>query len=105
MQPHMRASDADRHRVAQILAEHTTAGRLSLDEYTARLDAANRAVTHADLAPLTADLPAAAEPPPARRLPTALVVAGIVLAVLLLAALVAGIAGSMHMGSMMGHCG
>lgn len=102
MQPFMRVSDADRQDVVDILQEHTAAGRLSLNEFTARVDAANRAVTHADLVPLTADLPTPVPAvPPVRRWPTGLVVAGIVLALLLVVALVAGLTSGMHMGPMM----
>lgn len=103
MQPHIRASDAERQRVVDLLQEHTTAGRLSLDEFSTRVDAANRAVTRGDLAVLTADLPTPAQPRPDERpWPTGLVVAGIVVAVVLLVAIIAAMAGWMHMGPMMG---
>jgi hypothetical protein len=55
-----RAGDAEREAVTGQLREHYAAGRLSLDEFRARLDAAYAAVTVRDLAPVTADLPAAA---------------------------------------------
>src|SRR5947208_1277492 len=55
--PHVRASDADRERVAAALERHVAAGRLSLDEYAQRLSLVLRAVTHGELTALTDDLP------------------------------------------------
>ena len=57
-----RAGDADRMAVADQLREHYAVGRLSMDEFQARLDAAYAAVTVRDLALVTADLPAPAGP-------------------------------------------
>src|SRR6516165_6204224 len=51
----MRASDADRERVANILREAAGEGRLTMDE---RLDAVYAAKTYAELEPITRDLPA-----------------------------------------------
>ena len=65
---HIRASDADRERVAGILNRHYAEGRLGEDELSVRLDWALAATTLGDLARLTADLPP--EPPaphPSRR--------------------------------------
>jgi hypothetical protein len=101
MQPWMRASDADRERVVAVLQVHTAAGRLSLDEFTARVDAANHAIWIGDLIPLTADLPIPADPPVSLRMSAALALGAIVLAVLVLAALIAGIAGWTSTGPMM----
>jgi hypothetical protein len=56
--PDLRASDADRHAVAEQLAGHTAAGRLTIDEFDSRVRAAWAAQTHADLRRLLADLPA-----------------------------------------------
>ena len=56
----MRASDADRDRVAAILGEALAAGRLTSTEHADRLDAAYAAVTIGDLIPLIKDLPATA---------------------------------------------
>ena len=56
----MRAADADRDRVAGILSTAYSEGRLSRDEYDARLESALSARTHADLDHLVTDLPAAA---------------------------------------------
>ena len=53
----MRISDADRHRVAEVLREAAGEGRIDLDELDERLDATWSAKTYADLVPLTADLP------------------------------------------------
>jgi uncharacterized membrane protein len=62
----MRASDTDRDRVAELLTAAYVEGRLSKDEYDARLDSALSARSYADLDRLVADLPAApaAEPQP-----------------------------------------
>jgi hypothetical protein len=54
---HMRASDADRDRVAERLREAMAEGRLTQDEHEERLDALYRAKTIGELAPLTHDLP------------------------------------------------
>jgi Domain of unknown function (DUF1707) len=65
--PALRIADADRERVAERLRTAAGEGRLSPDELEERLEAAFSARTQAELAPLTADLPA--EPPPAGRRP------------------------------------
>jgi hypothetical protein len=54
----MRAADADRDRVVGFLNTAYTEGRLSKDEYDARLDSALSARTYADLDQVVADLPA-----------------------------------------------
>ncbi len=56
--PFVRASDADRDAVAGRLREAHAEGRLTVEEFTERLDAAYAARTHGDLVPLTSDLPA-----------------------------------------------
>lgn len=58
----VRASDADRDRVVGVLAAASAEGRLTLDEYSERSDAALAARTLGDLAGLTTDLPAASPP-------------------------------------------
>lgn len=78
----MLASDADREAVAQWLRRAHDDGRLSLGEFDERVRSAYSARTYGELAPLTADLPAAPlvpavpayavpaqqpAPPPARR--------------------------------------
>ena len=55
----MRASDADRDRVVELLNLAYSEGRLSKDEYDARLDSAMSARTFADLDLLVTDLPSA----------------------------------------------
>ncbi|MBB6174143.1 hypothetical protein HNR23_004203 [Nocardiopsis mwathae] len=62
MEPdHIRASDADRDRVAERLREALAEGRLTHEEHEERLDAVYRAKTVGELAPITADLPSASE--------------------------------------------
>ena len=52
-----RASDDDRRRVVAALERHTAEGRLTLEEYAARVDSVLAARTHGDLASVTDDLP------------------------------------------------
>jgi hypothetical protein len=52
-----RASDDDRERAALQLREHVVAGRLTLEEFSERLDHAYTARTTAQLEELTRDLP------------------------------------------------
>jgi hypothetical protein len=54
----MRASDADRERVAGVLRDAHAEGRLTMPEFEERLEATYAARTLAELAPLTRDLPA-----------------------------------------------
>jgi hypothetical protein len=54
----MRASDADRERIAALLRDNYAAGRLTSDEFNERLDKAYAAKTLGDLNALTTDLPA-----------------------------------------------
>ncbi|MDX3059858.1 DUF1707 domain-containing protein [Streptomyces sp. NE06-03E] len=56
--PDMRASDAERERVAETLREAVAEGRLEMDEFEQRLDATFKARTHGELVPLVRDLPA-----------------------------------------------
>ncbi|MEO3799169.1 DUF1707 domain-containing protein [Nonomuraea sp. B1E8] len=55
--PEMRASDADRDRVAAILREHTAQGRLTMEEFNERLEQLYQTKTYGELARLTSDLP------------------------------------------------
>jgi Domain of unknown function (DUF1707) len=64
----MRASHADREQVVDILKDAFVQDRLTKDEFDSRVGDALASRTHADLAALTADLPAR---PPAPRLPRA----------------------------------
>jgi Domain of unknown function (DUF1707)/Cell wall-active antibiotics response 4TMS YvqF len=53
----LRASDADRERAVAALREHLLAGRLTLAEFSDRVDAALRAGLGGDLARVQEDLP------------------------------------------------
>lgn len=55
--PEMRASDAERERIADVLRDALADGRLAMDEFQERLDSTYRARTHGELAPLVRDLP------------------------------------------------
>ena len=61
----LRASDADRERVAALLRDHYGEGRLSDEDLSERVEAAYAARTMSELAVLKADLPG--PPRPARR--------------------------------------
>ncbi|MBA8823716.1 hypothetical protein FHX42_001045 [Saccharopolyspora lacisalsi] len=65
--PSIRASDAERERVADTLNEAVGEGRLTLEEFSQRVDEVYRTTTRAELERFTADLPAegrgAAAPP------------------------------------------
>jgi class 3 adenylate cyclase len=54
----VRVSDADRDRAVVTLREHTAAGRLTLEEFSERLELAYAARTRDDLEGVTRDLPA-----------------------------------------------
>ncbi|WP_405795142.1 DUF1707 domain-containing protein [Streptomyces sp. NBC_01506] len=58
-EPHagIRASDADRDRIADILREALALGRLDAEEHSERIDAVYRAKTMGELEPLVKDLP------------------------------------------------
>ncbi|GGT40631.1 hypothetical protein GCM10010207_45840 [Streptomyces atratus] len=56
--PEMRASDAERERVAETLREAVAEGRLEMEEFEQRLEATYRARTHGELEPIVRDLPA-----------------------------------------------
>lgn len=57
LNPEMRASDADRDRVAAALREHCAQGRISVDELNERLDGVYAARTVGELEKVTSDLP------------------------------------------------
>ncbi|MGA4954949.1 DUF1707 SHOCT-like domain-containing protein [Streptomyces lavendulocolor] len=61
--PDIRASDAERERVAERLRDAYAEGRLDMAEFEERLDSAYRARTHGELVPLLRDLPAGAVAP------------------------------------------
>jgi hypothetical protein len=58
----LRASDADRERVADVLREAAGDGRLTMEELDERLDAVYAAKTYAELEPITRDLPQTGAP-------------------------------------------
>ncbi|AWW42625.1 hypothetical protein ADL00_31565 [Streptomyces sp. AS58] len=60
--PELRASDADRERVAEVLRDALAEGRLDMAEFEERLDATYQARTYGELAPITRDLPVAGQP-------------------------------------------
>jgi hypothetical protein len=62
----LRASDADRERVADRLREAAVDGRITMDELDQRLETAYTSMTHAELRPLTRDLAAPDAPANAR---------------------------------------
>src|SRR3954469_16393876 len=64
LQGSLRASDADRERVAELLREHYGEGRLSDEDLSERVEAAYGARAMSELAALTADLPSPPDPDP-----------------------------------------
>ncbi|WP_298326443.1 DUF1707 domain-containing protein [Haloactinopolyspora sp.] len=61
----MRASDADRDRIADVLRQAASDGRLSLAELHERIDALYAAKTYGELEPVVRDLPDALPDAPA----------------------------------------
>jgi hypothetical protein len=57
--PELRASDADRERVAEVLRDALAEGRLDMEEFEERLEATYKARTYGELTPITRDLPVA----------------------------------------------
>jgi len=55
--PELRASDADRERVAEVLRDALAEGRLDMEEFEERLEATYKARTYGELTPITRDLP------------------------------------------------
>jgi hypothetical protein len=53
----LRISDADRHRVSELLRSAAGEGRLDIEELDERLEATYAAKTYGDLLPITSDLP------------------------------------------------
>ncbi len=83
MDSRMRASDAERNHTVTVLREEVGTGRLTLDEFSQRADAAYRSRTIGELATLTLDLPSPATPPApprSRRMPQAVVLIAIAVA-------------------------
>lgn len=63
----LRASDQDRHRIAEQLHAAAAEGRIDLDELGDRLETLYAARTYGELVPLTRDLPVAAAARPVAR--------------------------------------
>ncbi len=61
----LRASDADRDAVVELLRQHGAAGRLDIDELRERIGRALSSKTFGELDGLTADLPGAVSAAPA----------------------------------------
>ncbi|MGW3912330.1 DUF1707 SHOCT-like domain-containing protein [Streptomyces sp. NPDC005070] len=61
--PELRASDADRERVAEQLRDALAEGRLDMEEFEERLEATYAARTYGELTPITRDLPGAVTSP------------------------------------------
>src|SRR5580692_3758885 len=61
--PSLRISDADREQAIISLREHLLAGRLTLEEFSERVEATLRARFGAELAQVSKDLPVVAVPP------------------------------------------
>ena len=59
-----RASDAERRKIARLLREHSTQGRLSRDTFAMRVERALTARSRAELDDLVADV---SDPGPLRR--------------------------------------
>ena len=57
MHPSLRAADADREQLVDVLKGAFAEGRLSQDEYTERMERAYTAKTYGELSALAADLP------------------------------------------------
>ncbi|GGU36998.1 DUF1707 SHOCT-like domain-containing protein [Streptomyces lavendofoliae] len=68
-EPALRASDADRDRIADILRDALAEGRIDTEEHAERVDAVYRAKTLGELEPLVRDLPAARPGPSAPHVP------------------------------------
>src|SRR3954447_23636459 len=66
----LRASDAERERVAQLLRDSAGEGRLDMDELSERLDRVYAARTHGELEQVTRDLPGQAIARPSATLPS-----------------------------------
>jgi hypothetical protein len=67
--PELRASDADRNQAIAELREHTAAGRLTLEEFSERVDRVVAATTLSELDETRSDLPAAVPAEQVRRRP------------------------------------
>lgn len=73
----VRVSDAEREHTVELLRQHLLAGRLTLEEFTARAEAALAARVGADLARIQQDLPRLPAPAPGSRRPASRFTAGL----------------------------
>lgn len=89
----VRASDAERNQVVELLQQHYVDGRISAEELSERTDHIFSARTRGALEEVLADLPPlphpdaarqAAPAPPRRRVPVAAIVVGVIATLLLL---------------------
>lgn len=100
----LRASDADRERIAERLRQAATEGRLLPDELDERLGVALSAKTYGELDGLVADLPAPVPAPaarvstPARRRPAVPVAVLVILVLLVAGAVASAVTGHAHGG-------
>jgi len=62
--PAVRPADVDRERVGALLREHCVEGRLTLDQFSSRLDALYAAQSEAEVAAVLSDLPELPDEPP-----------------------------------------
>src|SRR3954462_6422641 len=62
--PELRASDAARERVSEVLRDALAEGRLDMEEFEERLEATYKARTYGELTPITRDLPVGGVTPP-----------------------------------------
>ena len=78
----LRVSDAERNRVVEVLKQHTADGRLTLDEFEARVEEALSARTRTELRAVLRELPSLetersprrlAQPGPTMRLPVVVI--------------------------------
>ena len=65
--PDVRIDDADRHRMVEVLRRHCGEGRLTLDEFSDRVEVVFDARTRGELDAVVSDLPAVATPVPETR--------------------------------------
>jgi hypothetical protein len=65
--PAVRTSEAEREQAVAVLREHCVAGRLTLEEFSGRLDEAYGARTRSELELVTRELPVHASPARRRR--------------------------------------
>ena len=107
--PDLRVGDAERDTTATLLREHYAQGRLSTDELNERLDATFSATTQGQLAEITHDLPLLTTAAPARRPPAPVPhhhhgrVLPKVVTLLVVAAMVLGVAAIAHAHGAGGH--